>query len=121
MRQGAPRQNYVRSLFRDEETRTLLLSKFHKEMKKYAATIELKQPFKGEKVFYQDNSPALDNQAQFLQIFDCLSDKVDPAELIYSKDIIVKEKGMEHFEQMTEKRRQADEARRAREEELARQ
>ena len=41
MRQGAPKQNYIRSLFRDEETRTLLLSKFHTEMRKYAKNIEL--------------------------------------------------------------------------------
>ena len=52
MRQGGPKQNYIRSLFRDEETRTLLLSKFHTEMRKYAQTFELKEMFKGEKVFY---------------------------------------------------------------------
>ena len=121
MRQGAPKQNYIRSLFRDEETRTLLLSKFHTEMRKYAKNIELQEVFKGEKVFYQDNAPNLDNQAQAVQVFECLPDTVDPAELIYSKDIIIEEKGKEHFESMIEKRRQADEARRQREEELARQ
>ena len=54
-------------------------------------------------------------------MFECLPDTIDPTELIYSKDIIIEEKGKEHFESMVEKRRQADEARRQREEELARQ
>ena len=99
-------------MFRDEETRTLLLSWFHKEMKKYVKSIELKPLFEGEKVFYQDNNPTLDNQAQSAQVFECLEDKVDPAELIYSKDIIVHEKGQEAFDNLTEKRRQAEERRR---------
>lgn len=47
------RQVYVRSLFRDEEVRTLILSRFHKEITTFAKTIELPaKSFKGESVHY---------------------------------------------------------------------
>ena len=55
-----------------------------------------------------------------MQVFDCLPDTLtDENAMIEAKDIIVAEKGQEHYDQIVEKRRQADEKRRARDEELA--
>lgn len=65
MSRGYNRQRgstYARSLFRDEEIRTMILARFHQEIKAYSEK-ELKfpaKPFSGEKVLYQGEIPKVD-------------------------------------------------------------
>ena len=47
-----------------------------------------------------------------MQIFDCLPDTLTEEDIIETKDIIIAEKGQEHYDQIVETRRQADEKRR---------
>ena len=118
-RQG---NRYVRSIFRDEEVRTMILSRFHREILTFAKTLELPvKPFSGDKVIYQGEIPKVDQQLQYAQVFDCLPDQFKEGELVEAKDIIIDEKGQEHYDQIVENRRQADEKRRQKEEELAKQ
>ena len=52
---------YVRSLFRDEEIRTMILARFHREIQAYTDQFEFpEKPFSGEKVFYQGEIPKMD-------------------------------------------------------------
>lgn len=54
-------------------------------------------------------------------MFECLPDTFEDGDLVEIKDIIIAEKGQEHFDQKVEARRQADEERRKKEEEMAKQ
>ena len=57
-----------------------------------------------------------------MQVLDCLPDTLaDSKEIVDASQIIIEEKGQEHFDQIVERRRQADEKRRQKEEEMARQ
>ena len=51
------------------------------------------KPFSGEKVFYQDEVPKVDQQLQYAQIFECLPDTLTESEIVEAKDIIIAEKG----------------------------
>lgn len=100
----------------------MILAKFHQEVKAHAKTIELPTKlFSGEKVIYQGEIPKVDQQIQYAQVFECLADSlVDSKEIVDASHIIIEEKGQEHFDQIVENRRQADEKRRQKEEEMAR-
>ena len=123
------KRTYARSLFKDDEIRTLLMAKFHQQQVNYInASIQQSElvPFKGKLFFCQKVSPIAETLGgkgdhPSNQIFECLQDSLaETGEIVEVKEIITLEKGQASFEYMINERKRADEERRQKEEEAAR-